>query len=79
MTMREASDVPEEPAVERDLSSLARLLHYAMCEADELGQPDAAALIDAAILSLKAGDASVSDIAEARSDQPTHLLNRKFC
>lgn len=93
MTMREASEAPEdaaERAGERDLSSLARLLHYAMCEANELGQLDAAALIDAAILSLKASEALSSDIAdEARAGeerlrdmlrgQPARLFNRKFC
>jgi hypothetical protein len=95
MTMREATaDSPNdsaEPAAERDLSSLARLLHYAKCEADSLGQMDAVALIDAAILSLKVEDsahaAAVVDPSPAGadrlrnvpSDQPARTYNRKFC
>jgi hypothetical protein len=62
MTMREANadsdDDSAEPAAEQDLSSLARLLHYAMCESESLGQTSAVALIDAAILSLKANDSA---------------------
>jgi len=62
MTMREANadshDDSPEPAAERDLSALARLLHYAMCEAESLGQTSAVALIEAAIFSLKAEDSA---------------------
>ena len=43
-----------EPPVEREVLSLARLLHYALREAESLGQLEAVALIDAALLSLRA-------------------------
>ena len=98
MTIREANanspDDSAEPAAEHDLSSLARLLHYAMCEADTLGQADAVTLINAAILSLNAEDlidplraADVVDRAPASGDKLRTVAadtlgrpyNRKFC
>jgi hypothetical protein len=98
MTVREANgnspDDSAEPAAERDLSSLARLLHYAMCEADTLGQADAVTLINAAILSLNAEDlldplraadvvdrspASEDELGTVAPDGLVRLYNRKFC
>lgn len=67
-----------ELSAERDLLSLARMLHYAKCEAEALGQSAAAALVDAALLSLN-GDAPGSRVRGVLADQPTRTQPRKFC
>jgi len=86
----DSPDDAAEPTADRDLSSLARLLHYAMCEADALGQGAAVALIDAAIFSLNAEDPApaTGSVDEAASDEdrprmplerPLRSYSRKFC
>lgn len=63
------TDEPAELAADGDLSSLARLLHYAKREAEALGQVGAASLVDAALLSL-AGAHSAEDTKSSDALSP---------
>jgi len=72
-----------EPPVEREVLSLARLLHYALREAESLGQLEAVALIDAALLSLRADNptsgretANLSTAGDRLGDTPPGELTR---
>ena len=85
----EANPIDEsaELAADGDLSSLARLLHYAKREAEALGQIGAAILVDAALLALarvhsadvptssdaaSADESSVHDVPHGRAARAHH-------
>jgi len=64
------TDKPAEFAAAGDLTSLARLLHYAKREAEALGQAGAASLVDAALLSLAMSPADGARSRDAVRDLP---------